>query len=225
MPSTVRTSPAGRSSGEAEQRDDPVDVHQEQRFCSICRHLSSDHRYASSRLSPLPSRAPLGRQARKPARPVAEASGPPLGPGAAILITHDAPTRHPPGARVRLRDEPRLPLQVPGRCDGAAVDIRHPLRSARLALSSKWFAIGMVVATARGASTSPRWRWRRSRVVQVVLVRRRRAARRDGRAALRLRGRAPPVGGVAFTALGLVLLGVTLPRDRRRALAASRSPA
>ena len=43
------------------------------------------------------------------------------------------------------------------------VQMRHPLRSARALYSSKWFALGMLVATAAGACTSPRWRWRRCR--------------------------------------------------------------
>jgi hypothetical protein len=35
-----------------------------------------------------------------------------------------------------------------GACDAATVDIRHPLRSAGSLFTSKWFAIGMVVALA-----------------------------------------------------------------------------
>ena len=43
------------------------------------------------------------------------------------------------------------------------VEIRDPLRSARSLYSSKWFMLGMIIATASWACTSQRWRWPRCR--------------------------------------------------------------
>ena len=81
-----------------------------------------------------------------------------------------------------------------GARDAASVDIRHPLRSAGSLFGSKWFAIGMVVATGAWGFHVAALALAPMSVVQVGALRRRRAARRDGRAAVRLRGRAPPVG-------------------------------
>jgi hypothetical protein len=47
-----------------------------------------------------------------------------------------------------------------GACEAQKVDIRHPLSSAKSLFSSKWFAIGMAVATS--AWPWPRSRWCRS---------------------------------------------------------------
>jgi drug/metabolite transporter (DMT)-like permease len=93
----------------------------------------------------------------------------------------------------------------------ASVDIRHPVRSAGSLFGSKWFAIGMVVATGAWGFHVAALALAPMSVVQVVL---------SGGVVLlavmaeRLFGL--DVGprqwaGVAFTALGLVLLAVTLP--------------
>ena len=98
-----------------------------------------------------------------------------------------------------------------GARDAASVDIRHPVRSARSLFGSKWFAIGMVVATGAWGFHVAALALAPMSVVQVVL---------SGGVVLlavmaeRLFGL--DVGlrqwaGVAFTALGLILLGVTLP--------------
>jgi drug/metabolite transporter (DMT)-like permease len=99
-----------------------------------------------------------------------------------------------------------------GACAAAAVDVRHPLRSARALWSSKWFAVGMGVGAVgwmlhvAAISLAP------LSVVQVVL---------SGGVVLiavmadRLFGF--EVGqrqwwGLAFTAVGLILLGITMPQ-------------
>jgi drug/metabolite transporter (DMT)-like permease len=98
-----------------------------------------------------------------------------------------------------------------GARDAASVEIRHPVRSARSLFGSKWFAIGMVVATGAWGFHVAALALAPMSVVQVVL---------SGGVVLlavmaeRLFGL--DVGprqwaGVAFTALGLILLGVTLP--------------
>jgi drug/metabolite transporter (DMT)-like permease len=98
-----------------------------------------------------------------------------------------------------------------GARDAASVDIRHPLRSAGSLFGSKWFAIGMLVATGAWGFHVAALALAPMSVVQVVL---------SGGVVLlavmaeRLFGF--EVGfrqwaGVAFTALGLILLGVTLP--------------
>ncbi len=98
-----------------------------------------------------------------------------------------------------------------GACVAASVDVRHPLRSAAALFSSKWFAIGMLVALAAWALHVAALALAPMSVVQAVLS--------GGLVLLavmaeRLFGL--KVGprqwaGVAFTALGLILLGVTLP--------------
>ena len=110
-----------------------------------------------------------------------------------------------------------------GANDGAGrVDIAHPLRSAGALFRSKWFAIGMAVAVGAwilhvaALAMAPMSRR------PVRARRRRRAAGRDGRAALRLQVGPRQWSGVGFTGVGLVLLGVTLPASAQRALAASR---
>ncbi|MEA2254576.1 MAG: hypothetical protein QOG35_621, partial [Solirubrobacteraceae bacterium] len=99
-----------------------------------------------------------------------------------------------------------------GACAASAVDVRHPLRSAKALWSSKWFAVGMGVGAVgwmlhvAAISLAP------LSVVQVVL---------SGGVVLiavmadRLFGF--EVGprqwwGLAFTAVGLILLGITMPQ-------------
>jgi LPXTG-motif cell wall-anchored protein len=98
-----------------------------------------------------------------------------------------------------------------GARDAASVDIRHPLRSARSLFGSKWFAIGMLVATGAWGFHVAALALAPMSVVQVVL---------SGGVVLlavmaeRLFGFEVGLrqwAGVAFTALGLILLGVTLP--------------
>jgi len=98
-----------------------------------------------------------------------------------------------------------------GARDAASVDIRHPLRSAGSLFGSKWFAIGMLVATGAWGFHVVALSLAPMSVVQVVL---------SGGVVLlavmaeRLFGFEVGLrqwAGVAFTALGLVLLGVTLP--------------
>jgi len=98
-----------------------------------------------------------------------------------------------------------------GACEACAVDIRHPLRTARSLWSSKWFAAGMLIGAGAwvlhvGAiSLAP------LSVVQAVL---------SGGVALLAVMAEKIFGlsttprqwwGLALTALGLILLGVTLP--------------
>src|SRR5216684_3255704 len=98
-----------------------------------------------------------------------------------------------------------------GARDAASVDIRHPLRSAGSLFGSKWFAIGMLVATGAWGFHVAALALAPMSVVQVVL---------SGGVVLlavmaeRLFGFEVGLrqwAGVAFTALGLILLGVTLP--------------
>jgi drug/metabolite transporter (DMT)-like permease len=98
-----------------------------------------------------------------------------------------------------------------GACAAAPVDIRHPLRSATCLFASRWFAIGMVVATSAWGFHVAALALAPMSVVQAVLA--------GGVVLLavmaeRLFGF--QVGrrqwlGLAFTAIGLVLLGITLP--------------
>jgi hypothetical protein len=98
-----------------------------------------------------------------------------------------------------------------GACAAPSVDIRHPLRSARCLFASKWFAIGMSVAVGAWILHVAALAVAPISVVQAVL---------SGGVVLlavmadRLFGYG--VGrrqwlGVSFTAIGLLLLGVTLP--------------
>ena len=93
----------------------------------------------------------------------------------------------------------------------ASVDVRHPLRSAAALFGSKWFAIGMLVALAAWVLHVGALALAPMSLVQAVL---------SGGIVLlavmaeRLFGfqvGARQWAGVAFTALGLILLGVTLP--------------
>jgi drug/metabolite transporter (DMT)-like permease len=98
-----------------------------------------------------------------------------------------------------------------GACEAPPVDIRHPFRTARALYSSKWFALGMVVATSAWGFHVAALALAPMSVVQVVLA---------GGVVLiavmadRLFGF--EVGrrqwaGLGLTAAGLVLLAITLP--------------
>jgi drug/metabolite transporter (DMT)-like permease len=98
-----------------------------------------------------------------------------------------------------------------GACACAKVDIRHPLRSAKALWTSKWFAIGMLVGGGGWALHVAAISLAPLSVVQVVL---------SGGVVMiavmadRVFGFA--VGrrqwwGLALTAVGLVLLGITMP--------------
>jgi drug/metabolite transporter (DMT)-like permease len=99
-----------------------------------------------------------------------------------------------------------------GACEAPSVDIRHPMRTARGLWKSRWFAIGMGVGSAGWALHVAAISLVPLSVVQVVL---------SGGVVLiavmadRIFGF--EVGrrqwwGLAFTALGLVLLGLTMPQ-------------
>src|SRR5215211_1753823 len=98
-----------------------------------------------------------------------------------------------------------------GACEAPPVDIRHPLRTARALYSSKWFALGMVVATSAWGFHVAALAMAPMSVVQVVLA---------GGVVLiavmadRLFGF--QVGrrqwaGLGLTGAGLVLLAITFP--------------
>jgi multidrug transporter EmrE-like cation transporter len=98
-----------------------------------------------------------------------------------------------------------------GACAAAPVDIKHPLRSARSLYSSKWFAIGMLVATSGWGFHVAALALAPMSVVQAVLA--------GGVVLLAIMaerlfgfqvGRRQWIG-LGCTAAGLVLLGVTLP--------------
>src|SRR4051812_26310255 len=99
-----------------------------------------------------------------------------------------------------------------GACEAPCIDIRHPLRSAKGLWGSKWFAIGMAVGAGAWALHVAAISLVPLSVVQVVL---------SGGVVLiavmadRIFGY--EVGkrqwiGLAFTAIGLVLLGLTMPQ-------------
>jgi multidrug transporter EmrE-like cation transporter len=98
-----------------------------------------------------------------------------------------------------------------GACSVAPVDIRHPIRSARCLFSSKWFAVGMIVATSAWAFHVAALALAPMSVVQAVLA--------GGVVLLAVMAERIfgfKVGrrqwlGLGLTAVGLVLLGVTLP--------------
>jgi hypothetical protein len=98
-----------------------------------------------------------------------------------------------------------------GACAAAPVDIRHPLHSARSLWSSKWFAIGMLVAICAWGFHVAALAMAPMSVVQSVLA--------GGVVLLAIMaerlfgftvGRRQWIG-LGCTAAGLVLLGVTLP--------------
>jgi drug/metabolite transporter (DMT)-like permease len=99
-----------------------------------------------------------------------------------------------------------------GACEAPAIDVRHPLRSAKGLWCSKWFAVGMGVGGGAWALHVAAISLAPLSVVQVVL---------SGGVVLiavmadRIFGY--EVGkrqwvGLAFTAVGLVLLGLTMPQ-------------
>jgi multidrug transporter EmrE-like cation transporter len=98
-----------------------------------------------------------------------------------------------------------------GACAAPAVDIRRPIRTARALYSSKWFTIGMIVATGAWAFHVAALAMAPMSVVQAVLA--------SGVVLLavmaeRMFGfkvRPKQWIGLGLTAGGLVLLGVTLP--------------
>jgi drug/metabolite transporter (DMT)-like permease len=100
-----------------------------------------------------------------------------------------------------------------GACSVAKVDIRHPLRSARILYSSRWFALGMAVATGSWILHVAALTLAPMSVVQVtlaggvVLI----AVMADRLFGFQV-GRRQWLG-LTFTAVGLVLLGVTLPQQ------------
>jgi multidrug transporter EmrE-like cation transporter len=98
-----------------------------------------------------------------------------------------------------------------GACETARVDVRHPLRTARSLFSSKWFAIGMIVATGAWVFHVAALALAPMSVVQVVLA--------GGVVMIAVMadrlfgftvGRRQWIG-LALTATGLVLLAVTFP--------------
>src|SRR5947207_7432125 len=98
-----------------------------------------------------------------------------------------------------------------GACAAPSVDVRHPLRSARCLFASKWFAIGMSVAVGAWILHVAALAVAPISVVQAGLS--------GGLVLLAVMaerlfgygvGRRQWVG-VSFTAVGLLLLGVTLP--------------
>ena len=98
-----------------------------------------------------------------------------------------------------------------GANDAPSVDFRHPLLAGKQLFSSKWFAIGMGVATAAWAFHVAALAFAPLSVVQAVL-----STGVVMLAVLAERVFGFEVGprqwaGVAMTALGLLLLGVTLP--------------
>ena len=98
-----------------------------------------------------------------------------------------------------------------GACAAAAVDVRHPLRSAASLFGSRWFAIGMLVATGAWGFHVAALAMAPLSVVQAVI-----SGGLVFLAVLADRCFGFSVGprqwaGVGFTALGLVLLAVTLP--------------
>src|SRR6476469_9787905 len=101
-----------------------------------------------------------------------------------------------------------------GACSAAPVELRHPLRSGRSLLGSKWFAIGLLVAALAWALHIAALAIAPMSVVQAVL-----AGGVVLVAAIGERLFGFEVGrrqwiGLGLTAVGLVLLGVTLPAIR-----------
>ena len=98
-----------------------------------------------------------------------------------------------------------------GACEAPKVDIRRPLRTAKNLYSSKWFAIGMGIATGAWLFHVAALAIAPISVVQAVLAGGVVMIARDGRAPVRRRGRRPAVVGPGADRLGLVLLVVTFP--------------
>ena len=135
---------------------------------------------------------------------------------------HDAPTRHPPRAALRLRFEPRVLLQAPRRLRGPAGRHRAPAAHARPRCGARSGSRSACSsAAAPGCCTSRRSRSRRSRSSRrslaggVVLL----AVMADRMFGFKVGRR--QWWGLALTAVGLVLLAITLPAHRRLAPAFS----
>ena len=98
-----------------------------------------------------------------------------------------------------------------GACSAPAVDIKHPLRTARALFASRWFAIGMLVAAGAWLFHVAAMAMAPLSMVQavlaggVVLL----AVMAEKMFGLRI-GRRQWIG-LGLTAIGLVLLGLTLP--------------
>jgi multidrug transporter EmrE-like cation transporter len=98
-----------------------------------------------------------------------------------------------------------------GACAAPAVDIRHPLRSGRALFASRWFAIGMIVATGAWLFHVAAMAMAPLSIVQavlaggVVLL----AVMAERMFGLHI-GRRQWIG-LGLTAVGLALLGLTLP--------------
>ena len=100
-----------------------------------------------------------------------------------------------------------------GACEACPVDIRHPLRTAKSLYSSKWFTLGMIIGGAAWAVHVAAISLAPLSVVQAVLA--------GGVALLAVMAEkifGLEVGprqwwGLALTACGLILLGVTLPHS------------
>lgn len=102
-------------------------------------------------------------------------------------------------------------LKYRGANSVARIDLRHPLRSALVLYSSKWFALGMLIATASWGLHVAALALAPMSVVQVSL-----AAGVVFIAVMAERWFGFEVGrrqwvGLSLTAAGLVMLGVTLP--------------
>ncbi len=102
-------------------------------------------------------------------------------------------------------------LKYRGANSVARIDLRHPLRSALVLYSSKWFALGMVIATASWGLHVAALALAPMSMVQVAL-----AAGVVFIAVMAERWFGFEVGrrqwvGLSLTAAGLVMLGVTLP--------------
>jgi drug/metabolite transporter (DMT)-like permease len=112
-----------------------------------------------------------------------------------------------------------------GACECAKVDIRHPFRTARQLYSSKWFAIGMAIATSAWIFHVAALAMAPISVVQVVLAG---GVVMIGVMAQRLFG--VVVGnrqwwGLAITCLGLILLAITFPHSSESAHSNFSTPA
>src|ERR1700712_2932642 len=98
-----------------------------------------------------------------------------------------------------------------GACEAPAVDVRHPWRTAKALYSSRWFSIGMVVGGGAWALHVAAISLVPLSVVQVglsggvVLI----AVMADRIFGFEVGRR--QWWGLAFTAVGLVLLGITMP--------------
>jgi multidrug transporter EmrE-like cation transporter len=112
-----------------------------------------------------------------------------------------------------------------GACECARVDIRHPLRTAKNLYSSKWFAIGMAIATSAWLFHVAALAVAPISVVQVVLAA---GVVMIGVMADRMFG--VKVGnrqwwGLALTCLGLILLAITFPHNHGNAHSSFSIPA